>query len=186
MGEVTARANPKLQRDVAIKVLPEAFAARSRSPGAVRARGAGGRGAGSIAASSPSTTSGARRRRDLRGDGAARRRDAAHRLDACRCPRGGPSRSRRRSRGGSRRRTAGHRSSRYQAGERVRHGDGRVKVLDFGLARLDPGSARRPPLSTATGSNRGRGGDRHGRLHVARAGPRPPSTTAPTSFPSAS
>ena len=67
--------------------------------------------------------------------------------------------------------------------------DGRVKILDFGLAKTAaarPGDAGDTRSPTAAGLHRA--GNRHGdgRLHVAGAGPRPARRrTAPTSSPSA-
>ena len=51
--------------------------------------------------------------------------------------------------------------------------DGVVKVLDFGLAKLDPLGAARPAEPTRdAGRDPSRDGDGHSRLHVARAGSR--------------
>ena len=53
--------------------------------------------------------------------------------------------------------------------------DGRVKILDFGLAKAGPGSPGRAPtpISHRRGGHQSRRRARHGRLHVPRAGARP-------------
>ena len=67
-------------------------------------------------------------------------------------------------------------------------GDGRVKILDFGLARHDTAAGRgvrRHALADAGAGHRPRHGARHRGLHVARAGARPARPTrARTSSPS--
>ena len=81
MGEVYRARDSKLERDVAVKVLPQLARARTRT----RWRGSSGRRWRSrrspIPTSSRSSTS-ARRTDDLRGHGAARRRDAARQARA--------------------------------------------------------------------------------------------------------
>ena len=50
--------------------------------------------------------------------------------------------------------------------------DGRIKILDFGIAKLDAAERRRDRAHGRAHRDRGGNGGRHGRLHVAGAGPR--------------
>ena len=109
--------------------------------------------------------------------GAARRADAAGAAAGRARPGAQGDRVRRPDRaglgGGAR---EGDHASRSEAREPVHHADDRVKILDFGLAKLTHdhstarGRERAPDGATA---DRARSGARHRRLHGARAGPRP-------------
>ncbi|MCK7496517.1 MAG: hypothetical protein MZW92_40610, partial [Comamonadaceae bacterium] len=125
-------------RDVAIKVLPEAFARGRRAPRPLRARGAGARLAQPPEHRRDLRPRGGRRRRRVLVDGAGRGRGPRRSGSSA-----GRSRSTRRSpiaradrrgaRGGARARasstaTSSPPTSRSRA-------DGTVKVLDFGLAK---------------------------------------------------
>ena len=188
MGEVYRARDTKLNRDVAIKVLPEQLAQRPGGARALRARGAGGRRAvapehprdprlrrrsGASPMRSPSCSR-ARRSRDARPERAARR---ARRSTYAR-----PDRPRHRRRARTR-----HRPSRSEAGEHLHHErrrgeDPRLRPGEGGRARAD--SAPAPTQHRGGHVARHRAG--HRRLHVARAGARASrSTTAPTSSRSA-
>ena len=152
MGEVYRARDTRLDRDVAIKVLPQLFArdaerlarftreahtlAALNHPNIAAIYGTGNRGR-------RSARDGTRRRRGSLGHDRAR-------ADAAR--RGARDREtdRRGARDGAR---AGHRPSRFEAANIKVRPDGAVKVLDFGLAKAtDPNGAsdRREELSTLT------------------------------------
>ena len=191
-----ARRDTKLDREVAIKILPDAFAARCRAPGALRARSQDARVAQPSRTSRRSTAS---RRQPARprprdGTGRGRRSVAAHRARRDPARRGAADREADR-RGARSRARAGDHPSRSEArehqGARRRHGEG------AGL-RPREGDGPAPPASSAEACRTSpthhdarddAGGDdpRHGGLHGAGAGARQePSTSAPTSGRSAS
>ena len=180
MGEVYRARDARLGRDVAIKVLPAAFAAD-----ADRLRRFEQEARAAARAQPPEHPRRPRRRpprrRALHRLGAARRRDAARPLGGGALPLRKAHRlrhpDRRRAGGGARQ---GHRASRPEAREHLR---------DHGRARQDPRlrprqagasatRSRSPPCPSTVGRRRAG----HGRLHVARSrrvGSRP--ITGPTS-----
>ena len=190
MGEVYKARDTRLDRTVAIKVLPPDVSGRPGTPRALRARGA----RRSPALNHPHICAlhdvGDHDGVDVPGDGAPRGRDAggapatgarcrstrrstlAHRDRRCACGRA----------------PAGHRPSRPEA--RQRHADEGGRQA----ARLRPGEARRPPPAVAAGAtaaddraaDRTGPGVRHRALHVAGAVGRQRSRTrAATCSPSA-
>ena len=64
------------------------------------------------------------------------------------------------------------RASGFEAGQRVPHQDGQVKLLDFGLARHAAESRPTVPSATRAADDRAGHRARHGRLHGAGAGAR--------------
>ena len=174
-----ARATRKLNRDVALKILPAALRGRSGPARALPARSAGPGALNhpNIAADLRVRGLG-RRARARHGAGRGRRPVGAHRARSDAARRGAADRAadRRRARGRAR---AGHRSSRSEAGQhqgpRRRHGEGaRLRPRQGAGARARPGAGERcrnSPTLTARGDAAGHD-SRHGRLHVAGAGAR--------------
>ena len=179
MGEVYRARDTKLNRDVAIKVLPPAFARRSRSAGALQARGAGARVAQSSEHRRASTAS-KMRRRARAGPGTGRGPTLADtRLAQGRLPLDEAlpiARQIAEALEAAHEQGIIHRDLK-PANIKVRD-DGTVKVLDFGLAKLD--ASRTPGQRIGgvdaladdhdAGDDRGGHDSRHRGLHVARAG----------------
>ena len=182
-----APATRELDRDVAIKVLPERVQG-SGTPGALRARSAG---TGVVERSKHRQSTDSRNPAACTPRHGARRGPTTRRADAlgampstkhCRSPGRSPRRSRRRTSKASFIAISNRQTSR----SRRRH----VKVLDFGFAKaLRPassGSGSRLANADVAGMTQYRRDARDGGLHVAGAGEGKPSTVAPISGRSAS
>ena len=175
-GRGLSRTDTKLDRDVAIKVLPDSFAgdpdrmARFQREAQVLA---------SLNHPNIAAIYGVEERRSSWNWSRARRsRGRCRSSTSARSTRGRSRRARSRAR-------EGHRPSRSEAGQHQGHTRRAVKVLDFGLAKATGDGARQATRHLADADHaRHEGGrdHRHRRLHGAGTGARAePSTSAPTS-----
>ena len=177
MGEVYRARDTKLERDVAIKVLPESLSRPIRTRCARFEREA----KAVAALSHPNILAifdfGTQDGIAVRRHGAARGRDAAREARrAARSRRSRPSTTRCRSRRGL---AAAHEKGIVHRDLKPENlfvtTDGHVKILDFGLAKRIETDAPDEETSAPTelGPHGARDGDGHAGLHVARAGAGP-------------